>query len=206
MWLSLHPPGYLTRLTFAQKSSASMASIFSRAQHDLTHMFTRHDHVHLGDTHGTSSSSYSDSSPEVSPSPSPTKFSHHPGTVTVTDVFEHPTHTVTRTVIRPSPSHFFFSLPFIRSSPSSGSMSGSKSFFRTPEPSPVPDARSTFEEELDVHEQRWEDERGGRNAMDIYVVVDREASHEESWRSLVQEVHYNHRPPNTKISSECGRW
>jgi hypothetical protein len=178
-----------------------MTSIFSKAQHDITHLFTRHDYVRLGGTHGSSSSSYDDSSPEVSPASSPTDFSRLPGTVTITDVFEHPTHTVTRTVIRPSPSHFF-SLPFKRSS----SSFGSKSFFRTPEPTHVPDAYSTFEVELDVYEQRWEDEREGRNAMDIYIVVDREASHEESWRSLVQEVHYNRRPPRRNLSSECGRW
>ena len=179
-----------------------MTSIFSKAQHDLSHMFTRQDYIRSGDAHGSSSSSYDDSSPEVSPSPSPTTPSRLPGTATVTDVFEHPTHTVTRTVVRPSPSHFSLSLPFKRLSTSSGS----KSVFRTLEPTPVPDARSTFEEELDVCEQRWEDERGGRNPMDIYVVVDREVSHEESWRSLVQEIHYNHRPPSRKLSSECGRW
>lgn len=183
-----------------------MSSILSKAQHDLTNMFTRHDYTQLGDSNGASSSSYDDSSPEASPSPSPTKFSRLPGVVTVTDVFDHPTHTVTRTIIRPSPSSFF-SLPFKRSSTSSfGSKSGSKSFFRTPELTPVPDTRPTFEEELDAYEQRCEDERGGRNPMDIYVVVDREAAHEESWRSLVQEIHYNNRPPNRRISSECGRW
>jgi len=180
-----------------------MTSIFTKAQHDLTHMFTRHDHVRSGDPHGgSSSSSYDDSSPEVSPSPSPTKFSRLPGTVTVTDVFEHPTHTVTRTVIRPSPTHFVFSLPFKRLSTSSSS----KSFFWTPESPSVPDAGSTFEEELDAYEQRWEDEREGRNSMDIYVIIDRDSSHEESWRSLVQEIHYNYRPPRRKVSSECGRW
>lgn len=183
-----------------------MTSIFSKAQHDLTHLFTRHDCIRSGDSQRGSSSSYDDSSPEVSPSPSPTKFSRFPGTVMVTDVFEHPTHIVTRTVIRPSPSHFIFSLPFKHSPSSPGPKSGSKSFFWTPEQTPVSDTGSTFEEELDVYEQRWEDERGGRNAMDIYVVVDRESSNEESWRSLVQEVHYNHRPPNRRLSSECGRW
>jgi hypothetical protein len=63
-----------------------------------------------------------------------------------------------------------------------------------------------FEEELDTSLRRWEDEREGRNAMDIYIVVDRESSHEESWRSLVQEVHYNHSSPSKKLSGECGRW
>ena len=183
-----------------------MTSIFSKAQQDITHMFTRHDYIHLVDTPGASSSSYDSSSPEVSPSPSPTDFSRLPGTVTVTDVFEHPTHTVTRTVIRPSPNHFPFSLPFKRSFSFSGPRTRSKSLLRAPEPTPVPDARPAFEEELDVHEQRWEDEKQGRNAMDIYVVVDHEASHEESWRSLVQEVHYGYRPPRRKVSSECGRW
>ena len=206
MWLSLGPPRCFNRLTFTYKSSTSMTSIFSKAQHDLTHMFTRHDYTQLGGSNGASSSSYDDSSPEVSPSSSSTKFSRFPGTVTVTDIFEHPTHTVTRTVIRPSPSYFSFSLPFKRLSSSSGSKSGSKSFFRTPEPTPVPETRPTFEEELDAYEQRWEDEREERNPMDIYVVVDRESSREESWRSLVQEIHYNRRPPKRRISSECGRW
>ena len=183
-----------------------MTNIFSKAQHDLTHKFTRHDRLQLGDTHGESSSSYDSSSPEASPAPSPTKFSHLPGTVTVTDVFEHPTHTVTRTVIRPSPNHFLFSLPFKRSSLSSGFKTGSKSPLRTPELTPVPDVPSTFEEELDSYEQRWEDEKDGRDAMDIYVVVDRDVSHEESWRSLVQEVLYSHLPPSRNLSSECGRW
>ena len=63
-----------------------------------------------------------------------------------------------------------------------------------------------FEEELEASLQRWEDERKGHNATDIYVVVDRETAHEESWRSLVQEVHHNHRPPSKKLSGECGRW
>ena len=185
-----------------QKSPASTTSIFSKAQHDLTNMFTRRD------THEASSSSYDSSSPEVSPSPSPTDFSRLPGTVTVTDVFEHPTHTVTRTVIRPSPSHFVFSLPFKRLSISSsaGSKSEHRSPSRTPDSTSVPDVRSTFEEELDAYEQRWEDERGEYNAADIYVVVDHEAFHEESWRSLVQELHYNHLPPERSIFSECGRW
>ena len=183
-----------------------MTNIFSKAQHDLTHKFTRHDRLQLGDTHGESSSSYDTSSPEVSPAPSPTNFSRLPGTVTVTEVFEHPTHTVTRTVIRPSPNHFFFSLPFKRSSLSSISKMGSKSSPRTPEPTPVPDAPSAFEEELDSYEQRWEDEKDPRNAMDIYVVVDRDVAREESWRSLVQEIHYNHHPPGRNLSSECGRW
>lgn len=183
-----------------------MANIFSKAQHDLTRRSTRHDRIHFGDAHGESSSSCDSSSPEVSPSPSPTDFSHLPGTVTVTDVFEHPTHTVTRTVIRPSPNHFFFSLPFKRSPPSPGSKSGSKSFPRTPEPTPVQVTHTSFEEELDAYERRWEDERGGYNAMDIYVVVDRDLAHEESWRSLVQEVHYNCCPPNRNLFSECGRW
>ena len=71
---------------------------------------------------------------------------------------------------------------------------------------PVPDAPSTFEEELDSYEQRWEDEKEGRNPMDIYVVVDRDVAHEESWRSLVQEVLYGHLPPGRNLSSECGRW
>ena len=206
MWLSLRPLGHLNQLTFTQKSPASMTSIFSKAQHDLTHMFIRHDCIRSMDSQEALSSGYDDSSPEVSPSPSPTKFSRFPGTVTITDIFEHPTHTVTRTVIRPSPSHFFFSLPFKHSPSSSGPKSGSKSLFRAPEQTPASDASSTFEEELDAYEQRWEDERGGRNAMDIYVVVDRESSHEESWRSLVQELHYNYRPPNRKLSSECSRW
>lgn len=183
-----------------------MTGLFSKAQHDLSHLFTRPDLIHLGDSQGTSSSSYDDSSPEISPSPSPT-ISRHPGAVTITDVFEHPTHTVTRTVIRPSPSHSLFSLPFKRSSgSSSGSKSGSKSFFRTSDPSHIADPRTTFEEELSAYAQRWEDEREGRNAMDVYIVVDRESSHEESWRSLVQEIHYNHHPPTRKVSSECGRW
>ena len=63
-----------------------------------------------------------------------------------------------------------------------------------------------FEEELNAYEQRWEDEKEGRNAMDIYVVVDHDASREESWRSLVQEVLYGHLPPGKDLSSECGRW
>jgi len=71
---------------------------------------------------------------------------------------------------------------------------------------PVPDSPSTFEEELDSYEQRWEDEKEGRNAMDIYVVVDRDMAREESWRSLVQEVHYNNLPPVRNLTSECGRW
>lgn len=184
-----------------------MTNIFSKAQHDLTHMFTRHDYIRSGDSHGASSFSNDGSSPEISPSPSPTKFPRFPGTVTITDTFEHPTHTVIRTVIRPSPSHFLFSLPFKPSpSPSESRSTRSRSFFRAPEQTPALDSRFTFEEELDAHEQRWEDERMGRNAMDIYVVIDRESSHEESWRSLVQEVHYNHRPPNRRLSSECGRW
>ena len=184
-----------------------MTSIFSKAQHDLTHMFTRHDYIRSGDSHGTSSSSYDDSSPEISPSSSPTKFSRFPGMVTITDTFEHPTHTVTRTVIRPSPSHSFFSLPFKPShSPPESRSRGSRSFFQTLEQTPTSDSGFTFEEELDAYEQRWEDERVGRNAMDIYVVIDRESSQEESWRSLVQEVHYNRRPPNRRLSSECGRW
>lgn len=183
-----------------------MTNILLKAQHDLTNLFARHDPIHLGDAHEASSSSYDDSSPEASLPPSPTDFSHIPGVVTATDVFEHPTHTTTRTVIRPSPSHSRFSLTFKRSSSSLGQKPGPKSFFRTPESTPVPDARTTFEEELDACVQRWGDEREGRNAMDIYVIVDREASREESWRSLVQEAHYNHRPPTKKISSECGRW
>lgn len=188
------------------KSSPTVTSLFSKAHHDLAHLFTQNDPHHLVDSPGASISSYGGSSPEVSPSPSPTIPSHIPGVVTVTDVFEHPTHTVTRTVIRPSPSHFPFSLRFKRSSSSLGSKSGSKSFFRTQESSPIPDVRSMFEEELDASLQRWEDEREGCNPLDVYIVVDRETAHEESWRSLVQEVHYNRRPPTRKVSSECGRW
>lgn len=75
-----------------------------------------------------------------------------------------------------------------------------------PESPPVPDARSAFEEELDSSIKRWQDEKEGRDAVDIYVIVDHEASYEESWRSLVQEVHYNHRPPSRELSSACGRW
>jgi hypothetical protein len=182
-------------------------SIFSKAHHDLTNLFANDNSIHSANFQETSSSSYDGSSPEVSPSPSPTDFSRLPGVVgTVTDFFEHPTHTVTRTVIRPSPSHFLFSLPFKRSSSSLVPKSGSKPFFRAQESTPVLDARSSFEEELDASLQRWEDEREGHCPLDIFVVVDREASHEESWRSLVQEVHYNHRPPTRKVSSECGRW
>lgn len=188
------------------KSSPTVTSLFSKAHHDLAHLFTQNDPHHLVDSPGASSSSYGGSSSEVSPSPSPTIPSHIPGVVTVTDVFEHPTHTATRTVIRPSPSHFPFSLRFKRSSSSLGSKSGSKSFFRTQESSPIPDVRSMFEEELDASLQRWEDEREGCNPLDVYIVVDRETAHEESWRSLVQEVHYNRRPPTRKVSSECGRW
>ena len=179
-----------------------MTSIFSKAQHDLTHLFTRHDLIHLADSRGTSSSSCDDSSAEVSPSPSIANYSQLPGVVTVTDIFDHPTHTVTRTVIRPTPSHSVFSLPLKRPS----SSRGPKSLFRTPESMPVPDTRSVFEEELDTSLRRWEDEREGRNAMDIYVVVGREAAHEESWRSLIQEIHYDYHPPSRKFSSECGRW
>lgn len=182
-----------------------MTNVLSKAQHDFTH---RHDLTPLADSQGTSNSSYDDSSAEVPPSPNSTNISRLPGVVTVTDVFEHPTHSVTRTVIRPSPSHSLFSLPFKRSSLPPGPKSGSRSrsLFGTPESTPVPDARSAFEEELDASLRRWEDEREGHNAMDVYVVIDREASHEESWRSLVQEVHYNYRPPSKKLSSECGRW
>jgi hypothetical protein len=180
-----------------------MTGVFSKAQHQL---FTRHDPIHLGDVHGASSSSCDDSS-EASPSSSPTTDSHLPGAaVTITDVFEHPTHTVTRTVIRPPQSHSLFSLPFRRSASSPLHKSGSRSFLRTPEQPFVTDVRSTFEEDLDAHVQRWEDEREGRNVMDVYIVVERESSHEESWRSLVQEVHYNHRTPTRKVSGECGRW
>lgn len=167
-------------------------------------MFTRRDSIRLGDAQEASSSSNDGSSPEISPSPSPTSFSRLSGTVTVTDVFEHPTHTVTRTVIRPSPSNFF-SLPFRRAS-FPGLRSEPKQSPRIPDSPPVPDAPSTFEEELDACERRWEDERGERNAADIYVVVDREAFHEESWRSLVQELHYNNHPPDRNLYSECGRW
>ena len=183
-----------------------MTSIFSKTQHELTHLFTHRDSIRSMGSQGTSSSSYDESSPEVSPSPSPTNFPRLPGVVTVTDVFEHPTHTVTRTVIRPSPSHFLFSLPFKRSSSSLVPKSGSKPFFRKQDSTSSSDSRSTFEDELDASVQRWEDEKEGHNPLDIYVVVDREASHEESWRSLVQQVHYNHRPPTRKVSSECGRW
>lgn len=183
-----------------------MTGILSKAQHDLTHLFTRHDPIPLDDSQGTSSSSYEDSPAKVRPRSSPTTPSRLPGVVTATDTFEHPTHTVTRTVIRPSPSHSLFSLPFKRPSSSSGPKQGSKSHFRTPESTPIPDAQSMFEEELDASLQRWGDEREGRNAMDVYVIVDREMSHEESWRSLVQEVHYNRRPPTKKLSGECGRW
>ena len=207
LYVAILTPAEVSQPTnLPQMSPVSTTSIFSKAQHDLTHMFTRRDCSHSGDNHEATSSSYDSSSPEVSPSPSPTDFSRLPGTVTITDVFEHPTHTVTRTVIRPSPSHFPFSLPFKRLSSSSGSKSESKLFPRTPDSTPVPDARPIFEEELDTYEQRWEDERGGHNVADIYVVVDREASHEESWRSLVQEVHYNHLPPVRNVFSECGRW
>ena len=178
-------------------------SALSKAQRQL---FARHESIHLEDAHGASSPSYDDSSSEVSPSSSPTADSRLPGTVTVTDVFEHPTHTVTRTVIRPSPSHSLFSLPFKRSASSPLPRSGSRSFLRAPEQVSVPDVRSTFEEDLDAHVKRWENEREGYNAMDIYIVVERESSHEESWRSLVQEVHYDHRPPTRNVSSECGRW
>lgn len=183
-----------------------MTSIFSKVQHDLSHMFTRHGYIHSGDTQGASSSSYDDSSLEVSPSPSPTDPSRLPGTMTMIDVFEHPTHTVIRTIIRPSPSHSLFSFPPKHSSSSFGLKSMSKPFSRSPEQTPVSDAGYTFEEELDACEKRWEDEREGRNPMDIHVVVDRESFHEESWRSLVQEVHYNRRPLGKRLSSECGKW
>lgn len=181
-----------------------MKSILSKAQHDVTHLF-RHDLIPLADSRETLSSGYDNSSAEVSPLPTPTDLARLPAAdTTITDTFEYHTHTVTRTVIRPSPGHPFFSHPFRRSS--SSPKPAFKSFFRTPELTPVPDARSTFEEELDVSLQRWEDEREGRNAMDIYVIVDREEVIEESWRSLVQEVHYNCRPQSMGLSGECGRW
>ena len=160
----------------------------------------------MAESRGSSRSSYDDFSTEVLPPPGPTNASRLHGVVKTTDTFEHPTHIVTRTVIRPCPSHSLFSLPFKRRSFSPGSKPGSKSLIGMPESPPVPDARSAFEEELDSSIKRWQDEKEGRDAVDIYVIVDHEASYEESWRSLVQEVHYNHRPPSRELSSACGRW
>ena len=157
--------------------------ISSKAQYDATHPSTCNDRIPLVDSQGSSSSGYDDSSPKVSPSPSTTTFSRLTGVVIIIDTFEHPPQTVDRTVIRSSPSHSLFTLPFKRSPSSPGPMS----HFWTPESKAFPDPRPIFEEELEASLRRWEDERKGHKATEIYVVVDRETAH-ESWRSLSRRL------------------